>query len=82
MANAPENYKVVVYMKSIDDQRSFSTTEGALISAVADNDIAKFDEFFQRELGNDPLTKGEKAIIKTYLHFHLGPKPKAESAAG
>lgn len=83
MAGTPENYKVAVYMESADEEgRAFHTTEGAFISAVADNEIAKFDEFFQRELGNDPLTRGEKATIKTYLHFHLGPKRKVEGAEG
>ncbi len=58
--------------------------DGERLSKAVDEDIAEFDEYFQRELQNDPMTKGEKAIIKTYLHYHLVHKRKAndETAAG
>lgn len=42
----------------------------AQIEQVVDADIAKFDAYFQT-LGNDPLVRSEKAIIKTFLHYHL-----------
>jgi hypothetical protein len=42
------------------------TLEGAV-----DDELKKFDEWFQG-LGNDPLVKGERAIIKTYLAWKLG----------
>ena len=41
------------------------------IEQLVDGEIVKFDEFFQAELKNDPLTRGEKAIIKTFLNYHL-----------
>lgn len=63
-----------------EEHRSFETTQGEFVSAVVDLDIAKFDEFFQSELRNDPLTKGEKAIIKTYLLSRLMRKNKAAGA--
>lgn len=46
----------------------------ALETAV-DSDIAEFNEWFQAEGKNDPLTPAEKAIIKTYLWWKtLGQK--------
>lgn len=36
-----------------------------------DADIAKFDQHFQDNLQNAPLLPAEKAIIKTYLAYHL-----------
>lgn len=52
--------------------------DGARLSEAVDSDIAEFEQYFQRELKNDePLTRGEKAIIKTFLHYHLVHKKKA-----
>jgi len=74
MAGTPENYKVVVYLED-DAHRSFTTTEGDFIAAVVDADIAAFGEYFQRELKNDePLSKSEKAILKTYLWWKTHPE--------
>lgn len=41
------------------------------LEKVVDEDILAFDSFFQ-SLGNDPVVRGEKAIIKTYLAWKLG----------
>lgn len=46
------------------------------IEKQVDEDIASFNDFF-RELGNDPLAKSERAIIKTYLAWKLGLAKKA-----
>lgn len=56
-------------------------TDAAELEQTVDAAIAAFDEYFQRDLGNDPLVKGEKAIIKTFLHFHLVPKRKTDEPA-
>lgn len=42
---------------------------GKELEEVVDKDIAKFDEYFQRTLKNDPLVGSERAILKTYLHW-------------
>ena len=74
MAEAPEKYKIVVYVED-EAHRAFSTTEGAFMSAVADADIGAFDEYFQRVLKNDePLSKSEKAILKTYIWWKTHPE--------
>lgn len=36
----------------------------------ADEKITAFDKWFQAR-GNDPLVRGEKAIIKTFLYFAM-----------
>lgn len=41
----------------------------AQLEAAVDADIAKFDEYFQRELQNAPLIKSEVAVLKTYLYW-------------
>lgn len=41
------------------------------LEKVVDADIGEFNEFF-RSLGNDPIVRGEKAILKTYLAWKLG----------
>lgn len=41
------------------------------IEASVDRDIESFDVWFQT-LGNSPLSRPERAIIKTYLGFKLG----------
>lgn len=45
--------------------------------------IAAFDDHFQTlgENGNAPLVRGERAIIKTFLHYHLVHLPKVASEA-
>ena len=49
------------------------------ISELTDKALVEFDEHFQQELKNDPLTKGEKAIIKTFLLYHLVHKVDAQA---
>lgn len=39
---------------------------------VVNEEIDGFEEFFSKKLGNDPLVKGERAIIKTFLAWKLG----------
>lgn len=46
------------------------------IERLVDEEIAEFDQFF-RELGNDPIVRSERAIIKTYLAYKLGLVKKA-----
>ena len=59
----------------LDNDHSDEDVVRALEQRV-DEEIAEFDEYFQKELGNDPLVKGESAIIKTFLHYHLVHKKK------
>lgn len=73
---------VDVSLKLGDSDDENLIEDGERLSKAVDKDIAKFDEYFQRELKNDPLTKGEKAIIKTYLHYQLVHKTKVVNAAG
>jgi hypothetical protein len=40
------------------------------IEQLVDADIDAFDEHFQG-LGNEPLVKAERAIVKTYLAYKL-----------
>jgi len=42
------------------------TDEGKGLEAEVDDDIAKFNRFFQA-IGNEPLTQFEVSAIKTYL---------------
>lgn len=42
------------------------------VEDVVDQDIAVFNDFFQEKMGNAPLVRGEKAILKTYLAYKLG----------
>ena len=47
-----------------------------------DGDLEAFDEWF-RSLGNDPMMRSERAILKTFLFFKLkakGPKDVAKSS--
>ena len=39
------------------------------LEPAIDADIARFNECFQQELGNEPLVRSELAILKTYLWF-------------
>lgn len=48
------------------------TTEqpsGRPLKEEVDQDIQQFDEYF-RGLGNEPLTKSERAVLSTYLWWH------------
>ena len=47
------------------------------LEALVDADIVAFDRYFQ-SMGNDPLLKAEKAIIKTYMFFQLRVKGKID----
>jgi hypothetical protein len=47
-----------------------SLPDKAGINAAADEEIAVFDQWFQ-SMGNDPLVRSEKAILKTYLLARL-----------
>ncbi len=47
--------------------------DGHVLESTVNGDIEAFDDYFQK-LGNEPLSKSERAIIKTYLHYKLlGP---------
>lgn len=71
------NSTASVQVRLVDGDATWSTDDKIVIEAKADAAIAEFDEFFQNELKNDPLTRSEKAIIKTFLHYHLVHKPNA-----
>lgn len=43
--------------------------EGVSPEQACDVEIEAFQEFFQRELSNDPLVRSERAILKTYLFW-------------
>jgi len=58
--------------------------EGEELEKAVDADIANFNEYFQRELKNDPLISSEKACIKTYLWWKTHqekPNASQESSA-
>jgi hypothetical protein len=52
--------------------------KGEELESVVDEDIKRFDKFFQEELKNEPMRKDEKAILKTYLWW----KANRDSHAG
>lgn len=59
-----------------------TTCDNPDLEADVDEDIKKFDAYFQ-SLGNDPMVGSEKAIIKTYLHFKIkGEKKDGPQASG
>ena len=39
------------------------------LAAQVDETIRKFDEWFQKEHKQEPLTRPEKAILRTYLIY-------------
>jgi hypothetical protein len=58
-----------------------TTCDDADLEEAVDQDIKKFDAYFQ-SLPNDPLVKVETAIIKTYLHWKLkGEKNNGSQAS-
>jgi hypothetical protein len=59
---------VVQYLKG-DDVTEDHVSDPKELEHAIDADIAAFDEYFQRELKNDPLVRPERAILKTYLHY-------------
>lgn len=40
---------------------------GAALEQEADEAIETFDAWFREELGNEPMTKSERAILKTFI---------------
>ncbi len=66
-------------MGDIDDENLVE--DNARMESAVDADIKEFDEYFQKCLGNDPLTRGETAIIKTFLYYHLVYKRQQPSDA-
>ena len=44
---------------------------GSELEELVNADISAFDGYFVRELKNDPLTRAERAAIKTYLAWAL-----------
>lgn len=63
-------------------QRTSESKSRILLEQTVDDDIDQFADYFCGELGNDPLAKAEKSIIKTYIawKFGLGPKQERENA--
>jgi hypothetical protein len=68
--------KVVVI--AIVDEDPKKRPEGEELEAVVDEDVERFNEWFQG-LGNGPLVKSERAIVKTYLAYKT--KPEKEDGA-
>ena len=52
------------------------------LEKAVDTNLDEFADFFCKELGNDPLTKAERAVVKTYLawQFGLGPQKEQKDA--
>ena len=64
--------EVVVVVTEGDEATEEVVLDPSVLEAAVDADIVAFGEYFQRELKNDePLSKSERAIIKTYLWFKL-----------
>lgn len=72
------------FMKLVVESHTENTPEdeqeAASMERMVDADIKEFDEYFQKVLGNDPLVRGESAIIKTFLYYHLVHKKTANAA--
>ena len=45
--------------------------EGGTIEETVDADLESFNEFF-RTFNTDPISRPERAILKTYLAYKLG----------
>lgn len=73
--------KVVVSLELGDRDDENLRDDKERLEGAVDTDIAAFDDYFQKMLGNEPMVKGERAIIKTFLHYHLVHK-KAVDASG
>jgi hypothetical protein len=67
------NVAVIVTEEDVKVQGS-STLTGAELERAVDEDIAKFDECFQKDLDNEPLVRSEVAILKTYLLWKTHPE--------
>lgn len=58
-----------------------STCENKDLEGAVGDDLHSFEEWF-KSLGNDPLVKGEIAILKTYLWWKLkGTKDGSQSSS-
>lgn len=73
-------YEVVVYAVEGDDVTEQTIIDPKKLEEAVDADLDAFDEYFQRELKNEPLIRSERAILKTYLHYktHLQRKTHQE----
>lgn len=58
-----------------------STIPKEALEEGVDQEIQEFDAWFQ-SLGNSPLVKGERAIIKTYLAWKLKVSDGEKSTDG
>lgn len=60
--------QIVVSLERGDRDDENLIEDGERLSKAVDADLDAFGEYFQRELKNDePLSKSERAIIKTYI---------------
>ena len=53
------------------------------VEAFADNEISTFEDWFVTRLGEQPLSKYERAILKTYIIYRCKkeePKPLLQEA--
>lgn len=51
-------------------------TTGAEMEAAVDEDLMAYNEFFQKHLGNQPLSGFEVAALKTWLAWKLRVEAK------
>lgn len=42
-----------------------------LVEEIVDEDLRRFNVWFQEKVGDGPLSQFEKAALKTYLYFKL-----------
>lgn len=85
-----EELRPVVHLTDGSDVYDFDELEALrgsdrarrYLERAVDADLDEFSAFFSKELGNDPLTKAERAVVKTYLawQFGLGPKQEQKDA--
>jgi hypothetical protein len=45
--------------------------EGQTVEQAVDEDIGRFNKFMLSRVDDQPLTRFEKAILKTYLHWKI-----------
>ena len=60
--------------------KAVGCTDANVLSEEVDEDLERFSKYFE-SLGNDPVSRYEKAFVKTYLHWktHGEPSSAAET---
>ena len=60
----------------------FKPTPDTTLEQDVDNDINEFEAYFTGALRNSPLVHGERAILKTYLHWKITGGVREGAAVG